>query len=282
MIDTASGKAAGKITGMKRIHGIALDKAHNLGFVTDGGGNEVVLFDLKTLAITKRVKAGTNPDGIVYDEVSRRVFAFNGGTKDATVIDIPSGELAGTIALGGKPEFPVADGHGSVYDNIEDKSEIVRIDSKTLTVKAHWPIAPCESPSGLAIDLEKRRLFAVCDNKMMAVVDADTGKVLATPAIGDGPDAAAFDPGSKLIFSSNGEDGTLTVLRESGRNQFSVVQTVSTKVRSRTMTLDPATHRLYLPSADFEAAPATANGNARRRPSALPGTFKILVLETTR
>jgi YVTN family beta-propeller protein len=282
VIDTASNKVTGKITGMKRIHGIALDKAKNQGFISDGGSNEVAVFDLKTLAVTKKVKAGTNPDGIVYDEVSHRVFAFNGGTKDATVIDAASGQAAGTIALGGKPEFPVADGHGSVYDNIEDKSEIVRIDTKTLTVKAHWPLAPCESPSGLAIDRESRRLFAVCDNKMMAIVDADTGKVLATPTIGEGPDAAAFDPASKLIFSSNGESGTLTVIHESSKNQFSVVQTLPTKDRSRTMTIDTATHKLYLPSADFVAAPKSASGEAPRRPAAVPGTFKILVLETTR
>ncbi len=281
VIDTSSNKAIGRIGGLKRVHGIVLDKAKNIGFISDGGSNEVAIFDLNTLAVTKKVKAGTNPDGIVYDEFSHRVFAFNGGSKDATVIDASTGAVAGTIALGGKPEFPVADGHGSIYDNIEDKSEIVRIDSKTLAVKAHWPIAPCESPSGLAMDLEKRRLFAVCDNKMMAVVDADTGKVLATPAIGGGPDAAAFDPGSKLIFSSNGEDGTVSVIRESGKNQFSVVQTASSKVRSRTMTIDLATHRLYLPSADFAAAAANAEGSGRR-PAAVAGSFKILVMETTR
>jgi YVTN family beta-propeller protein len=279
VIDTVTNKVTGNITGMKRIHGVALDNALNLGFISDGGANEIVVFDLKTLQVTKKIKAGMNPDGIVYDAVSGRVFAFNGRSKDATVADASTGQIAGTIALDGKPEFPVADGRGSVYDNIEDKSEIVRIDSKTLAVKARWPLAPCESPSGLAIDRENRRLFAVCDNKIMAIVDADTGKVLATPAIGGGPDAAAFDPASKLIFSSNGEDGTLTVIHESGKNQFSIVQTLPTKARSRTMTIDLATHKLYLPGADF-AAPQ-AGGNARR-PQAVPGTFKILVLETTR
>jgi YVTN family beta-propeller protein len=282
VIDTASKKVIGSIGGMKRIHGITLDKSQNVGFISDGGSNEVVFFDLKTLAVTKKVTVGTNPDGIVYDNVSRRVFAFNGGTKDATVIEASSGKVAGTIALGGKPEFPVADGKGSIYDNIEDKSEIVRIDSKTLAVKAHWPLAPCESPSGLAFDSEKRRLFAVCDNKMMAIVDADSGKVLATPAIGEGPDAAAFDPGTKLIFSSNGESGTLTVLRESGKNQFSAVQTLPTKDRARTMTIDAATHRIYIPSADFVAASKPAGGGAPKRPASVAGTFKILVLETTR
>jgi DNA-binding beta-propeller fold protein YncE len=282
VIDTASKKVIGSIGGMKRIHGITLDKSQNIGFISDGGSNEVAFFDLKTLAVTKKVKAGTNPDGIVYDSFSHRVFAFNGGTKDATVIEAASGKVAGTIALGGKPEFPVADGKGSIYDNIEDKSEIVWIDSKTLAVKAHWPLAPCESPSGLAFDPEKRRLFAVCDNKMMAIVDADSGKVLATPAIGEGPDAAAFDPGTKLIFSSDGESGTLTVLRESGKNHFSMVQTLPTKDRSRTMTIDAATHKIYLPSADFVPAPKPAGGEAPKRPAAVPDTFKILVLETTR
>ncbi len=170
------------------------------------------------MAPEKKVKTGTNPDGIVYDRPTKRVFAFNGRSQNATVIDAESGAVAGTIALGGKPEFPVSDGRGNVYVNIEDKSEIVAIDAKSMAVKSRWSVSPCESPSGLAIDTSHHRLFSVCDNKLMAVVDADSGKVVATPAIGDGPDAAGYDAGTKLAFSSNG-DGTLTVIREDGKVQ---------------------------------------------------------------
>lgn len=278
VIDLDSGKPAGRISGMARIHGIAIANDFGSGFISDGGKNQVVVFDLKTLAVKKKVNAGTNPDGIVYDSASRRVFAFNGRSQDATAIDASSGTVVGTIKLGGKPEFPVSDGKGSIYDNIEDKSQIVRIDSKTLQVRARWPLSPCESPSGLAIDTENRRLFAVCDNKLMAVVDADSGKVVATPPIGEGPDAAAFDPGTKLAFSSNGESGTLTVVREAGKDQYSVAQTVTTVEGARTMALDERTHKIYLSTASFGPAPAPSASNPHPRPSILPGSFKLLVV----
>ncbi len=277
VIDLETEKPVGKISGMSRIHGIAIANDLNTGFISDGATNDVVFFDLKTLEIKKKVKAGTNPDGIVYDPASKRVFAFNGRSQNATAINGESGNVEGTIALGGKPEFPVSDGKGDIFDNIEDKSEIVEIDSKNLQVKAHWSVAPCESPSGLAIDTENRRLFAVCDNKMMAVVDADSGKVLATPAIGDGPDAAGFDPGTKLAFSSNG-DGTLTVISEKDKNDFSVVETVPTAKGARTMALDTKTHKIYLSSAEYGPAPAATAQNARPRPAILPNTFKILIV----
>jgi DNA-binding beta-propeller fold protein YncE len=277
-IDLDSGKPAGKIEGLNRIHGIWAADDLGVGFITDGGSNEVVIFDLKDLSVKNKVKAGTNPDGGVYDSATKRFFAFNGRSGDATVIDGQSGAVAGTIKLGGKPEFPVSDGKGNVYDNLEDKSEIVRIDAKTMTVTAHWPLAPCDSPSGLAIDKSTRRLFAVCDNKMMAVVDADSGKVIATPAVGDGPDAAAFDPGAKLAFSSNGQSGTITVIREDNKNKFSVVQNVETERGARTIALDEKTHKLYLPTAQFGPAPAASAANAHPRPAILPDTFKILVV----
>ncbi len=277
VIDLQTEKPVGKVSGMTRIHGIAIANESNTGFISDGASNEVVFFDLKTLEIKKKVKAGTNPDGIVYDPASKRVFAFNGRSQNATAINGKSGQVEGTITLGGKPEFPVSDGKGNVYDNIEDKSEIVQIDSKNLQVKAHWSVAPCESPSGLAIDTENRRLFAVCDNKMMAIVDADSGKVIATPAIGDGPDAAAFDPGTKLAFSSNG-DGTLTVISEKDKNDFSVVENVPTAKGARTMALDPETHKIYLSSAEYGPAPAATAQNPRPRPAILPGSFKILIV----
>ena len=277
VVDLSSQKPVGKISGMNRIHGIAIANDLNTGFISDGGTNEVVLFDLKTLKVKDKVKAGTNPDGIVYDPASKRVFAFNGRSQNATAIDATTGKVAGTIALGGKPEFPVSDGKGNVYDNIEDKNEIVQIDSKTLQVKAHWSVAPCESPSGLAIDKENRRLFAVCDEKKMAVVDADTGKVVATPEIGEGPDAAGFDPGTKLAFSSNG-DGTLTVIRQNGKDDYAVAENVPTAKGARTMALDPETHKVYLSSAEYGPAPAASAQTPHPRPSVLPGSFKILVV----
>jgi hypothetical protein len=275
--DLDSRKQVGRISGMNRIHGIAIADDLGLGFISDGGNNEVVVFRLKDLSVEKKLKAGTNPDGIVYDPFSKRVFAFNGRSQDATAIDAVNGEIVGTIKLGGKPEFPVSDGQGNVYANIEDLSEISRIDPKKLIVTAKWPLSPCDSPSGLAIDTANRRLFSVCDNKLMAVVDADSGKVIATPAIGEGPDAAAFDSDTKLAFSSNGQDGTLTVIKENGKDNFSVAETVNTARGARTMTLDQKTHAIYLSTANFGTAPAATPANPHPRPSILPGTFKVLV-----
>ena len=277
VIDLDSQKPAGRISGMTRIHGIAIANDLGTGFISDGGANEVVAFNLKNLSVEKKIKAGTNPDGIVYDPVSKRVFAFNGRSQDATAIDAASGAVAGTIKLDGKPEFPVSDGGGSVYVNIEDKNEIERIDSKTLAVGAHWPISPCESPSGLAMDRTNRRLFSVCDGKIMVITDADSGKVVATPAIGNGPDAAAFDPEAKLAFSSNG-DGTLTVIKENGKDNYSVAETVNTARGARTMALDEKTHKIYLSTAGFGPAPEATANNPHPRPSILPETFKVLIL----
>jgi len=273
VVDLDSRQVVGHITGMSGIHGIAISNKAGLGFVSDGRANEVVVFDLKRNAVKQKVKTGTNPDGIVFDPASDRVFAFNGRSQNATAIDAGSGAVAGTIELGGKPEFPVSDGQGSVYANIEDKNEIVRIDSKSLAVKTRWPITPCDSPSGLAIDRENRRLFAVCDNKLMVVVDADTGKVVATPAIGEGPDAAAYDPGLHLAFSSNGRSGTLTAVKENGKDSYSVDQTIQTARGARTMALDEKTHNIYLATASFGAPVA-----GTQRPSILPDTFKLVIV----
>ncbi|MBV9084398.1 MAG: YncE family protein [Acidobacteriaceae bacterium] len=275
VLDLDSEKVIGQIPGMNHIHGIALANDLDKGFISDGGTNNVVVFDLKSLKVTGKISAGENPDGILYDAGSKRVFVFNGRSKNATVIDAGSGSVAQTLSLDGKPEFPVDDGKGNVYVNIEDKSEIEKIDAKSMNVTEHWSLAPCESPSGLAIDKGNRRLFSVCDNKLMAVVDADSGKVLATPAIGEGPDAAGFDPESKLAFSSNGETGTLTVVKENGKNQFSVAQTLKTADGARTMAIDEKTHKIYLPTADLGAATGGA-GHARR--SMVPGTFRLIVV----
>jgi DNA-binding beta-propeller fold protein YncE len=278
VLNLDSGKPVGKISGMSRIHGIAIAPELGVGFISDGGTGEVVEFSLSDLSVKQKIKAGANPDGIVYDSASKRVFAFNGRSQDATAIDATTGTVAGTVKLDGKPEFPVSDGKGSVYANIEDKSEIARIDARSLNIQAVWPLAPCESPSGLAMDRSSRRLFAVCDNKVMAVVDADSGKVVATPAIGEGPDAAAFDPGTKLVFSSNGEDGTLSVVKESGPDLYAVAQTVATARGARTMALDEKTHILYLPTAKFTAAPAPTSTNLHPRPGIEAGSFRLVVV----
>jgi DNA-binding beta-propeller fold protein YncE len=276
VIDLSTQKPAGKITGLNRIHGIALAEDLGLGFISDGAANQIVVFDIASLQVKDRIKAGTNPDGILYDPFTKRVFAFNGRSQDATVIDAASSKVVGTIALGGKPEFPTSDEKGYVYDNIEDKNEIVKIDAKKMTVEAHWPVAPCESPSGMAIDRAHGRLFAVCDGNVMAVVDTGSGKVVATPKIGDGPDAAAYDPEKQLALSSNGS-GTVTVVKTEG-NKYVVVQSVETQRGARTMALDPRTHKLYLPTADFEAPPAATAQNPHPRPQMKPDTFRILVV----
>ena len=276
VIDTATGKVKSDITGLRGTHGVAFDTSGRFGYISDGGANEVVVFDRQTNAIVDRVPAGTNPDGIVFEPVTQTVWAFNGRSKNATVIDDSTHKVVATVPLPGKPEFPVADGKGSVYDNIEDLSQIVHIDAKAHTVLAAWPIAPCEGPSGLAIDRKHARLFAVCDGKM-AVVDADTGKVVATPPIGGGPDAAAFDAKYQLAFSSNGE-GTLTVVHEDSPDSYKVLQTLPTKRGARTMALDAASGKIYVVTADFGPRPAATADNPRPRPSILPGSFVVMVI----
>ncbi|MGI8959468.1 MAG: YncE family protein [Bryobacteraceae bacterium] len=277
VLNLDTGAMIGNIPNTNGVHGIAIADDLHRGFVSDGRDNQVSIFNLKTLAVISTVKAGTNPDAILYDPFSQRVFAFNGRSNDMTAIDAATGKIAGTVPLGGKPEFAVTDAQGNVYVNIEDKSEIVHLDPKTLTMKERWPLAPCESPSGLAIDPKNQRLFPVCDNKIMAVVDAGSGKVVTTVPIGEGPDAAAFDPERKLVFSSNGE-GTLTVVQQQTPNTYAVAQTVKTQRGARTMALDLKTHKVFLSDAEFGPAPAASAGNPRPRPKTLPGTFKLLVV----
>ncbi len=269
----------GKIPNTNGVHGIALANDLGRGFISDGRDNQVTIFDLKTLATIATAKAGTNPDGILYDPYSKRVFAFNGRSKDMTAIDAATGNVAGTTALGGKPEFPATDGNGNVYVNIEDTSELVRFDPKTLQIKNRWPLSPqCDSPSGLAIDPANRRLFPVCENKVMAVVDADSGKVITTVPTGAGTDAAGFDPGTKLAFASNGRDATLTVVQQESADRYSVLENAKTQPGARTMALDLHTHKIYLSDAEFGAAPAATADNPRPRPKMVPGTFKLLVM----
>ncbi len=276
VVDTQSGKVVADIGGLHGTHGVAFDTAGERGYISDGGANQVAVFDRKTNRILKTVPTGTNPDGIAFEPVTQTVWAFNGRSGDATVIDDKSQSVMATVKLPGKPEFPVADGKGSIFANIEDKSEIVHIDAKSHAIVAAWPLAPCEGPSGLAIDRMHNRLFAVCDGKKMAIVDSVTGKVAAAPTIGDGPDAAAYSPQDKYAFSSNG-DGTLTVVREDSPDKYTVVQNLVTQKGARTMALDPDGKRVYLVAADFGPAPAATAAVPRPRPSMVPGSFVILV-----
>lgn len=277
VVDPYKGSVIGEIPNTPGVHGIALAQDLGKGFISNGRENSVTVFDLKTLKETDRIKIdGENPDAILYDPPSKRVLTFNGRSKNATVIDATSNKVAATIPLDGKPEFAASDGKGTVFVNIEDKSEITSLDPVAGKVKNTWPLAPCEEPSGLAMDQKNRRLFSGCSNKMMAVVNADTGKVVTTVPIGQGVDANGFDPGTKLAFSSNG-DGTLTVVHEDSPDKFTVADNAATQRSARTMALDSTNHDVYLVAADFDEAPP-AEGQTRPRRTMKPGTFTLLVV----
>jgi DNA-binding beta-propeller fold protein YncE len=277
VLDLDSGKSVGDIADTPGVHGIALVPELGRGFTSNGREGTVSIFDLKTLATNSKVKVGENPDAILYDPATKRVFTFNGRSQDATAIDAANGTVLGTIKLDGKPEFSASDGKGEVFVNIEDKSELVAIDPAKLEVKAKWPLAPCESPTGLSMDRKKRRLFVGCDNKMMAVVDADTGKVVATPATGDGVDATTFDDQTGLAFASAGE-GILTVVREESPDKFSVVENVSTQKGARTLALDSKTHKVFVVTATLGPIPKATPDNPHARPSVVPDSFVVLVI----
>lgn len=277
VVDADTSAVVGDIPNTNGVHDIALVAAVNKGFTSNGRDNAVTVFDLKTLKVLANVPVGRNPDIIIYEPFSKRVLTFNGASHDATAIDTKTNAVVGAIALGGKPEFAVSDEQGHVYVNIEDKSEIVQFDPVKLSVERHWPIAPVEEPSGLAIDRKHRRLFSVGVNKLMAVVNADNGKVITTLPIGDGPDGAAFDPETGFAFSSNG-DGTLTVVHEDSPDKFTVVENVPTQARARTMALDTKTHNVFLVTAEFGPAPAATVQQPRPRPPMVPGTFTLLVV----
>src|SRR5882762_6334331 len=255
VVNLDSEQPVAKISGLKRIHGVAIVKDLNRGFISDGGDNAVVIFDLKSRSILNRVPTGKNPDAILYDPFTKRIFVFNGTSNDATIIEAASATVVGTLPLNGRPEFAVTDGKGNVYVNIENRSELLQIDPQALKVKKTWPLAPCEEPSGLAFDGRSRRLFSVCSNREMAVVDADSGKVVATVPVGNGPDAAVYDADKKLVFSSNGADDTLTVVKQEGADKYTVLEIVPTAKSARTMALDPKTHKLYLSAADLGPVP---------------------------
>ena len=292
VVDVKKGKVVGEIANTPGVHGAALAPKLHRGFTSNGGDNTVTVFNLKNLKVLGRVAVGKRPDAIIYDAVSNRVFTFNAGSQDATAIDASSLKVMGSVPMGGKPEFPAIDGRGLIFVNIEDQNQILAFDTRTLAVKSTWSIAPGDEPSGMAIDQINRRLFSVCHNGMMVITDADTGKIVATPAIGKGPDAANFDPGTGLAFSSNGQDGTLTIVREVSPEQFDVVANVPTQTGSRTMTLDTKYHRIYLAAAHMLPPPAetTPPATTGTPPTGAPepehrwhfsmekGSFVILVL----
>jgi DNA-binding beta-propeller fold protein YncE len=249
VLDIDSGAIVGKIPNTLGVHGIAIAPELGRGFVSDGQSSSVTIFDLKSLQPIGQAPTGKKPDAIIYDPATSQVFAFNGGSNSATVISAADGKVAGTVDLGGGPEFAVADGKGYVFDNLEDESQIVKINSRKMTVEQRWPVAPCQSPSSMAMDLPNRRIFVGCRSKVMAVVDADSGKVISTLPIGDHVDATAFDPDTHLIFNSNGE-GTITVIHQDAPDKYSLVETVKTVPKAKTMALDRKTHQLFLSTAE--------------------------------
>ena len=277
VIDIDKDTVAGEIADTPGVHGIAIAPKLGLGFTSNGRENKASVFDLKTLKTKSKVDTGDNPDAILFEPGQQEVYTFNGRGNSATVFDAMTGKVVATISLSGKPEYAVAyPAAGRVYNNIEDKSEVAVIDTKTHKVVSTWPIAPGEEPSGMAFDAQHQRLFLGCGNKMMVMMDSTSGKVVASVPIGEGVDATKFDSATQLAFCSCG-DGTVTIAHEDSPDKLTVVQTLKTEPRARTMALDPKTHKIYLASAKFGAASDQPSGGKKGRPSAVPGTFKVLV-----
>jgi|HubBroStandDraft_1064217.scaffolds.fasta_scaffold07554_3 hypothetical protein len=282
VVDADKLRVVGEVADTPGVHGIALAPDLGRGFVSAGRAGTIVVFDLKTLARLQEIRtSGENPDAILYHRGARRVFTFNGRGRNVTAVDAASGAVAGTIALDAKPEFAASDGAGPVYVNLEDHNSIAVIDPRDLKVTSVWPLTGCEEPTGLTLDAAARRLFAVCGNKVMTVVDAVSGRVLGSVPIGAGADAAAFDAGAQLAFASCGE-GVLTAVRVTPEGTPEVAQSVPTQRGARTMALDPGTHRIFLVTADFGPAPAPSAAQPHPRPPLLPGSFRLLVVASQR
>jgi DNA-binding beta-propeller fold protein YncE len=278
VVDTDRLARTGEIADTPGVHGIALAPELGRGYVSAGAASTIVVFDLKTLARLKDIEStGENPDAIVYDPATRRVFAFNGRGRNATVIDAVSNEVVGTIPLDAKPEFARVDGQGRVYVNLEDKNSLAVIDARTLSVLAVWPITGCEEPSGLALNAGAKQLFAVCGSQVMAVMDATSGQLLGTAPIGGGVDGAGYDPGARLAFASCG-DGVLMVIAQDASGAPKVAQSLPTQPGARTMALDERTHRIFLVTSDFGDAPVPTPEHPHPRRSIVPGTFRLLVV----
>jgi YVTN family beta-propeller protein len=279
VVDTHSGKSLGTIADTQGVHSIVLVPALGRGFTSNGRANTLTEFDLATLKVVRTIPAGgENPDALVYDAHSRHFFAFNGHSQNVTVIDPVNATVLATLPAGGKPEFAASDGVGHVFFNVEDKSELSRIDSNTNKVTDTWKLEECEGPSGLALDVIHERLFSVCGNGKMAVTDAVSGQHVASIEIGKGPDAAAFDATRGLVFSSNGQDGTLTVIHQDNADTYRVLANVPTQKSARTLALDSSDHRVYLVAAEFGPAPAATAEQPHPRPSVVDGTFVVLVV----
>jgi len=281
VVDTTTGKVIGAITGLKRTHGVALNPDGKTGYISDGAGNAIVVFNRADFSVVATVAAGTNPDAIVFEPATKTVWAFNGRSSNISVMDTASNTVVATVPIPGTPEFPQVDGHGLVFLNIEDKNEIVKFDAASRKAVATWPLPGCDSPSGMAIDTVKHRLFPVCDGGKMAVVDYETGKVLGLAAIGDSPDAAGFDPNHGLAFSSNGGDGTLTIV-EADKPGFPVLQNVKTEKGARTMALDVSTGRVYLVTAEFGPPPPATPDMPHPRRTVVPDSLQVIVVEPAR
>ncbi len=278
IIDEASGKTLGDIPNTKGIHGVALATDLGKGFTSNGGAATVTVFDLKTLKVTGEIKTtGENPDSILYDPATKRVFTMNARSNNSTVIDAATDKVVGTIDLGGKPEEPALDGRGNIFVNLTDSSKIVSFDTKTLAKKGGpWSLAPCDGPSALAADTKNHLFFAACD-KMIAVFNPESGKVVATPAIGGDPDGNGFDPGTGLIFATVRE-GFVTVIHQDSPDKYTVIGNVPTQFGARTMALDTKTHHVFTETADYKAAGAPTPENPRPRPQAIPSTFVLIEL----
>ena len=275
VLNKTTGDSVGVILHTEGIHGIAFAPAFNRGFTSNGRANTVSVFDIKTNEVLAQIKTGDNPDAIMYDPFSKRVYVGNGHSNDLTVIDPATDKVVQTVALGGKPETAVSDEAGRLYINIEDKNELIVVNTKTYKIEHRWKTGNGEEPAGLAIDIKTKRLFVGCGNKLMVVMDAETGKVLKELPIGDGCDGVAFDSGLQLVYCANGE-GTLTAINEQNANTFSVLENVATKKSARTLVADEKAHTVYLPAADFEPAPPT--GGEHKRRGIVPGSFQVLML----
>jgi DNA-binding beta-propeller fold protein YncE len=275
VVDPATGKLVAEILGMSRAHGVAFAYEAGHGFATSGADSTVTMFDLRTLKVLGRTTAAVDDDALLYDPATRRVYTFNGDAHSASVIDPVTGKNVGTIDLGAKPESGVSTGDGKLYVNLEEEGKVAEVDARAMKVTRTWSLAPCESPTGMALDAEHHRLFSACRSKVMAVSDPVAGKLVTTVPIGGAVDGAGFDPATQLVFAPNG-DGTLTVIHEDTPDRYTVVQTLQTMSGARTMTLDYATHTIYTASAKFGPMP---EGQGRRRPPVLPGTFALLVIQ---
>ncbi len=279
VVDADNGKIEATIPGTDGVHGIALVPKLRRGYTSNGRADTLTEFDLATSKVLRTIPVhGHNPDALIYDPASGHLFAFDGRSHEASVVDPVAGKLIAKIPLPGKPEFAASDGAGSVYVNIEDTAHLARIDAAANKVTALWKLADCEEPSGLALDIAHQRLFSTCQNRRMAVTDAQSGKAVASVPIGAGPDAAGFDAERGLVYSTNGHDGTLTVVHEDDPDHFTVIANVPTQKSARTLALDPDGNRLFTVAAKFGPRPAPTKDNPHPWPTVVTGSFSILVV----